>query len=255
MTAVTLTVPDPPGLDPYPALYGPWVDCSALGQSPLAELAEAAAAGDLVRLETAATQALTGAAARVNIAGSVAGSDTAPLTITTPISQVRAVRLKGQTTGLTVAVASTNAGGPQGQTGPAGPAGPAGQVPRVFLANVAHARAFEAILFQNATDADPYVITNPNAFQAAGQGNIAYPGGTTWDLTLALYDNTGTFVENVPLASGAFAITTGFSPAFTELGGVIATPFTVPPGYSIFVLMTPTGTFDLTGVTFVLLNP
>jgi hypothetical protein len=89
----------------------------------MAEIAAAATAGDLVRLETAATAAITGAAARVNIVGRVAGSDAAPLTIEVPISQVRAVRLGGSTTGLTVAVSSSNAGGPQGAPGPAGPGG------------------------------------------------------------------------------------------------------------------------------------
>jgi hypothetical protein len=119
MAAVTVAVPDPPGPDPYPPQYGAWQDCSGVGPNPLAELAEAAAAGDQVRLETAATAAITGAGARVTYVCNVAGADTAPASISIPIAQVRAVRLKGQTTGLQATVAPTNAAGGSGSGSPA----------------------------------------------------------------------------------------------------------------------------------------
>lgn len=122
MATVALTVPNPPGPDPYPPQYGPWQDCSGVGPSPLAAIVGTAALGDTVRIETAAS---TDSAARVRTVATLDGDPAtgllplAPPVVTTPLGQCRAVRLSGQSTGLTLDIAPTNAAGASGSGSPA----------------------------------------------------------------------------------------------------------------------------------------
>jgi hypothetical protein len=110
---IILPLPDGPG-------PGAWVDATALGPGPLAQMSAAATAGDTCHLETAAISSATVGALLAPLKG-----ENGPTTLDRAVAFLRAVRDDGPTHGLSVTVTGSTTAGIQGPPGPQGPVGPA----------------------------------------------------------------------------------------------------------------------------------
>jgi hypothetical protein len=242
---ITLLLPDDAG-------PGPWVDATALGPGPLAQMSVAATAEDTCHLETAASVSATTGGLIEPLKGG-----NGPTALPKPMAFLRAVRDVGSTPGLSVTVTQSTSAGVAGPPGPSGPAGPqsasaplvwkpgapAGSPPNVFPT---WAALYAASLPHSKVIADDSLVPGGIQFPAGSWPNIDELAGVLTQeqvraVTLdgAVFPNCTKFSDNIHITTRAITVSPFPLPDDTTLifnnAGMSADPTSTLPS----ILATP----------------